>query len=80
MNFMNGEINDITFLNAPIGDVYPEDELPTNERTLKGFSWRIKERPETLNDLFDKSDKEDQFPSILKFKYPEKEVNITQGN
>ena len=80
MNFMDGEINDITFLNAPVGDVYPEDELSTNERTLKGFSWRIEERPETVNDLFDKSDKEDQFPSILKFKYPEKEVNITKGN
>ena len=71
---------DITFLNAPIGDVYPEDELPINERTLKGFTWRKKERPETLNDLFDKNDKEDQFPSILKFKYPEKDVGITPGN
>ena len=80
MNFMDGEINDITFLNAPIGDVYPEDELPINERTLKGFTWRKKERPETLNDLFDKNDKEDQFPSILKFKYPEKDVGITPGN
>ena len=80
MNFMDGEINDITFLNAPIGDVYPENELPINERTLKGFTWRKKERPETLNDLFDKNDKEDQFPSILKFKYPEKEVGIAPVN
>jgi lipopolysaccharide export system protein LptA len=69
MNFDDGEISDITFLVAPNGDVYPEDDLPMNERTLKGFTWRKNERPESVNDLFDKNDKEDQFPSILKFKY-----------
>ena len=69
MNFDNGEISDITFLVAPNGDVYPEDDLPINERTLKGFTWRKNERPESVNDLFDKNDKEDQFPTILKFKY-----------
>jgi len=69
MNFDDGEISDITFLVAPNGDVYPEDDLPINERTLKGFTWRKNERPESVNDLFDKNDKEDQFPSILKFKY-----------
>ena len=74
------EINDITFLNAPIGDVYPENELPITDRTLTGFTWRQKERPATLNDLFDKHDKEDQFPSILKFKYPEKEIGIAPVN
>jgi len=71
MDFLDGEINDITFLVSPNGDVYPEEELPSNERTLKGFAWRKQERPETVNDLFDENDKEDQFPEILKFKYPE---------
>jgi lipopolysaccharide export system protein LptA len=71
MNFLDGEINDITFLVAPTGDVYPEEELPKNDRTLKGFVWRKEERPETLNDLFDENDKEEQFPEILNFKYPE---------
>jgi len=71
MNFLDVEINDITFLVAPTGDVYPEEELPKNDRTLKGFVWRKEERPETLNDLFDENDKEEQFPEILNFKYPE---------
>jgi lipopolysaccharide export system protein LptA len=71
MSFLDGEINDITFLVAPTGDVYPEGELPKNDRTLKGFVWRKEERPETLNDLFDENDKEEQFPEILNFKYPE---------
>ena len=35
MNFFEGQINDITFLVAPTGDVYPEKDLPKNERTLK---------------------------------------------
>ena len=71
MNFLDGEINDITFLVAPTGNVYPEEELPKNDRTLKGFVWRKEERPETLNDLFDENDKEEQFTEILNFKYPE---------
>ena len=37
MNFFEGQINDITFLVAPTGDVYPEKDLPKNERTLKGL-------------------------------------------
>ena len=56
---------------APTGDVYPEGELPKNDRTVKGVVWRKEERPETLNDLFDENDKEEQFPEILNFKYPE---------
>ena len=75
MNFDNGEISNITFLVTPNGDVYPEDELPINERTLKGFTWRKNERPENVNDLFDNNDIEDVFPSILKFKYPDPGVS-----
>ena len=80
MNFDNGEISNITFLVTPNGDVYPEDELPINERTLKGFSWRKNERPESVNDLFDNNDIEDIFPSILKFKYPNPGVSKVPNN
>ena len=73
MNFTDGQIEDITFLVSPNGDVYPEEELPINDRTLKGFIWRINERPETIEDLFDEKDKKDQFPEILSFKFPEVE-------
>ena len=70
MNFLDGKIDDITFLVSPVGDVFPEEEIPLNDRTLKGFIWRINERPETVEDLFDANDKEEQFPEILKFKFP----------
>ena len=74
MNFTDGQIEDITFLVSPNGDVYPEEELPLNDRTLKGFIWRITERPETIEDLFDEKDREDQFPEILSLKIPEEET------
>ena len=70
MNFLDGKINDITFLVAPIGEVYPEEELLENDRTLKGFTWRKEERPNNIIDLFDENDKEELFPDILKFRYP----------
>ncbi|MFQ3341741.1 MAG: lipopolysaccharide export system protein LptA [Flavobacteriaceae bacterium] len=74
MNFVDGQIEDITFLVSPDGDVFPEGELPLNDRTLKGFIWRITERPDTIEDLFDEKDKEDQFAEILRFKFPQ-EIN-----
>ena len=70
MQFVDGQIDEITFLVSPNGNVYPEDELPINDRTLKGFTWRIVQRPETMEDLFDENDQEEQFPEILKFQYP----------
>lgn len=75
MNFFDGQINDITFLVEPSGNLYPEEKLPKNERTLKGFAWRKDEYPLRVDDLFDKSDKEEQLPGILKFKYQETEVS-----
>jgi lipopolysaccharide export system protein LptA len=73
MQFVDGQIDEITFLVSPNGNVYPEDELPENDRTLKGFTWRILQRPETIEDLFDDNDQE-QFPEILKFQYPEEQI------
>ena len=70
MGFVGGQIDDITFLVSPNGNVFPENELPENDRTLKGFIWRITQRPETIEDLFDENDKEEQFSEILKFQYP----------
>ena len=33
--------------------IAPEDEIPINDRTLKGFIWRENERPNNIKDLFD---------------------------
>ena len=78
MKFANGQIDDITFLVSPSGNVYPEYDLPENERTLNGFIWRIVQRPETIEDLFDENDKEEQFSKILKFQYPDEQSSISK--
>ena len=80
MVFKEGQIDEITFLVSPNGNVYPEAELPKNERSLKVFSWRIHQRPETVEDLFDENDKTEQFPEILKFKFPEEEKSVQKQN
>jgi len=70
MQFEEGQIETITFLVSPSGDVFPEDELPLNERTLKGFIWRINERPETVEDLFSDEDNE-SVKDIKEFTLPD---------
>jgi len=63
INFLNGEIGEITFLVSPNGNVYPDKDLPENERTLKGFIWRKDEMPLNIEDLFSENDK--KFPSTI---------------
>lgn len=79
MQFFEGQIETITFLVSPSGDVFPEDELPLNERTLKGFIWRIEERPESIEDLFSEDDNKG-VNDIKEFSFPEqltkKEISL----
>ncbi|SMG51292.1 OstA-like protein [Arenibacter troitsensis] len=56
MTLANNEIEDITFITMPDGDIFPEKELPENSRLLKGFIWRGKERIMTKDDIFDEDD------------------------
>ncbi|TQO35984.1 OstA-like protein [Arenibacter algicola] len=56
MTLTNNEIEDITFITNPDGDIFPEKELPENSRLLKGFIWRGKERIMTKDDIFDEDD------------------------
>lgn len=74
MTFFENEIEDITFLVSPEGNVFPEEELPLNERSLKGFIWREEERPNTVDDLFSEADKQLVFPAIRVFSGPMKKM------
>ena len=57
-------ISDITFLVSPGGDVFPDFQIDTNERKLKGFLWRDVERPRKKSDLFSEKDKSLKLPKI----------------
>ena len=52
----NNQIEDITFYVSPDGNLFPEKDLPTNERILEGFIWREEERPNEIDDLFSEED------------------------
>jgi lipopolysaccharide export system protein LptA len=64
--FNNNEINEISFYVSPDGEVFPEEKIDRNLRKLKGFLWRINERPETFEDLFGPEKTEIPEVTILK--------------
>ncbi len=45
IRFENGEVRNITFINKPDAKFIPPHEILEEEARLKGFQWRINERP-----------------------------------
>ena len=56
MTMANNDIEEITFITNPDGDIFPEKDLPLDSRKLKGFIWRGDERILTKDDIFDEDD------------------------
>jgi hypothetical protein len=52
----NNDVEDLTFRTQPDGDIFPDKDLPSDSRKLKGFIWRGDERILTKDDIFDKDD------------------------
>ena len=67
----NNQIEDITFFVSPDGDLYPDKDLPSNERKLEGFIWREEERPKSILDLFSEEDNQFQPTEIQEMSIPE---------
>jgi len=67
----NNEIKDITFYVSPDGNLFPEKDLPINDRKLEGFIWRDEERPKTILELFSEEDNQFQPIEIMKMSIPE---------
>ncbi len=51
MKMDDNEIKEITFFTLPDGKVNPEKMIDHNQLILDGFTWRIKEMPNNVNDL-----------------------------
>ncbi|MFC2175709.1 OstA-like protein [Bacteroidota bacterium] len=47
------KVQDITFLNQPNATLYPLDKVKLKDMKLDGFKWRIAERPEKVEDIFE---------------------------
>lgn len=50
--FKENGIDQIQFLTEPDGITYPPADFPDEQKKLKGFQWRGKERPLQIEDLF----------------------------
>lgn len=52
LSMKNKKINTVEFNGNPEGKTYPEEKIHQNDRKLKGFIWRLKEKPMTPEDIF----------------------------
>lgn len=50
--FEDQKVEDVYYLNQIEGTLYPEEDLPENQRILKGFNWRGEEKLNSVEDLF----------------------------
>ena len=66
----NSDIETLTFITDPDGDIFPEKDLPTNSRLLKGFIWRGEERLLTKDDIFDEDDNNIELVTIRGIENP----------
>ena len=57
IKFADNEISEVSFYKTPDGNIFSENNIIPNEKTLPGFLWRDRERPRSVQDLFSKSDK-----------------------
>ncbi len=57
IKFENNEISEVSFYKTPDGNIFSENNIIPNEKTLPGFLWRDKERPRSVEDLFSNADK-----------------------
>jgi hypothetical protein len=65
------EIEDIIFFVSPNGNLFPDKDLPINERKLGGFIWREDERPDSIHQLFSEEDNQFQPNEIIEINVPE---------
>ncbi len=52
----NNDIENLTFIKQPDGDIFPETDPDLGDTKLKGFIWRGDERILTKDDIFDEDD------------------------
>ena len=60
----DNDVEDLTFYVEPDGTIFPDKDLPVEERKLKGFIWRGDERIITKDDIFDEDDNNIQLVRI----------------
>lgn len=49
-----GQVNSVTFLDRPDAKLYPLDQVPPDELRMEGAEWRIEERPQDREAIFER--------------------------
>ena len=74
------QIQDITFITNPDGDIFPEKDLPESSRKLEGFAWRGDERIRSKDEIFDADDRNLVLPVIRGISQPiDNETPVESG-
>ena len=80
MTLADNEIEDITFITNPDGDIFPDKDLPDNSRKLKGFIWRGDERILNKDDIFDEDDNNLELVTIQGIDNPiDKDIDASEA-
>jgi hypothetical protein len=74
--FDKNEIETITFFKQVDGTIYPEKDLPENDRKLRGLLWRGDERIKSKDDIFTDEDNELNDKLIQQGKAEEAKENV----
>jgi hypothetical protein len=48
----DSKIERIVYFDKPGGNMFPDKDVPADQRLLKGFNWRFSSRPLDKNDIF----------------------------
>jgi lipopolysaccharide export system protein LptA len=76
IRFREGKIFRISFLQKPEGLLKPLFELTEEDKTLRGFDWKINQRPLSKHDVFWRKD---HAPNPNLFSEPKPEITIISG-
>ena len=52
LHVTDSKIERIVYYDKPAGNMFPDREVPAEERLLKGFNWRLTSRPSDKDDIF----------------------------
>jgi hypothetical protein len=74
--FNKNEVDEITFFKQVDGDLFPEKDLPENDRKLKGFIWRGEERIKSKDDIFPPEENQDNEKIAKQAKAQKEKKNV----
>lgn len=75
IQLIDNAIEIITLKNRPDGEITPESQFPKNANKLRGFDWRGRERPRSVEELFG-NDKKEVLPVINGLDDPDPEEDF----